>query len=182
MLPRSPPRRSLAWPTQPETIAQAAEGPKPERNVLYVLNSWQLVSDGIVGDDHPAGAHRPDGMRCVRRYHGRSPGAEPCLPAVDHEDYLTFDDVPHLFLEVIVLVEVCRIRGDVPVGEGHVRRMEEPARPARKRRAMEHLAGVDERHAGRLRDHLPDVLLHSVRLLESRPAALMAARWRRPAP
>ena len=85
-------------------------------------------------------------MASVRRDDGRVPGTDAALLAVEYQDGFAVHDIPHLLLGVMMLVQVGGTFGNLPVGEGHVLGVEEPARPARERRAPQHLSPIDERH------------------------------------
>ena len=85
-------------------------------------------------------------MRGVGRHHRDAAGAEHLFLAGDGEGHLAVDDVPHLFLLVLVLVQRRGAGRDVVVGERHGRGMEEPAAPPRKGLCRQHVGGSDERH------------------------------------
>jgi len=62
---------------------------------------------------------------------------------------LPVDDVPHLFLLVLVLVQRRGARRDVVVGERHGGGMEEAAAPSGEGLTGQHVGGSDERHVTR---------------------------------
>jgi hypothetical protein len=85
-------------------------------------------------------------MRRLGRHNGDAPGREHLLLAGDGEGYLTRNDVPNLFLLVLMLVQWCGTSFDVVMSERHVRRMEEPPTPPRKWITGQHFGGSDEGH------------------------------------
>lgn len=52
--------------------------------------------------------------------HGDATGSHGASYAVNFQFDLAIEDVPHFFLDMLVLVERLRSLGDVPVDEGHV--------------------------------------------------------------
>jgi hypothetical protein len=77
--------------------------------------------------------HDADRMRSLRGYHcSVSRTKMPLLP-FKYQDELPLNNVPDLFLRVLMLVEISSRGFDVPMSERHVFGVEEAARPTRKR-------------------------------------------------
>jgi hypothetical protein len=71
------------------------------------------MTDRMVGNDRPTGADRSRGVSRVRRHHRRGVRPEPSLLAVDDEDHVALHHVPDLFLRMVGLMEIDRVRRDV---------------------------------------------------------------------
>jgi hypothetical protein len=66
--------------------------------------------------------------------------------AFNYQDELPFNNVPDLFLRVLMLMEIISGGFDVPMSERHVLGVEEAARPARKWGTFQHLGSSHQRH------------------------------------
>ena len=68
------------------------------------------------------------------------------LLAFKYQDELPLNDIPDLFLRVLMLMEIISSALNFPMSECHVLGVEEAARPARKRGALLHLGPSHQRH------------------------------------
>ena len=85
-------------------------------------------------------------MRSLSGYHCCvSRTKVPRLP-FKYQDQLPLNNVPDLFLRVLMLMEISSSGFDVPMSERHVLGVEEAARPARKWEALQHLGPSHQRH------------------------------------
>jgi hypothetical protein len=84
----------------------------------------------------------------VRRHDHRAAGSDHALVSVHADRDRAGDDVPDLFLLVVMDVQRRGAVRDVPDPERHVLRVEERPRPPGQRAAVEHVLGADE-HLGR---------------------------------
>src|SRR5262249_28756886 len=75
----------------------------------------------------------PGRVGSVRGHDHRATGLGHAHLTVDRERELAFDDVPYLFLRMVVLVKGDRVLGDLVDPERHVVGVEETPLPARER-------------------------------------------------
>jgi hypothetical protein len=123
-------RQTVLGEARDQSVPFAREATTPSVASSRPVGSGQLATHGMVGDERPARADDAGGVRYVRRDDGSVTHSEaPCVPIDDEHDRAAHD-VPHLFLDMTVLVKIGGVSGDSPVGERHRVRVEEPPRPS----------------------------------------------------
>ena len=100
---------------------------------------WESLPDWVVDNDGTALPHDPDRMRSLRRYHCCVSRTKVPLLPFNYQDEFPFNNVPDLFLRVLMLMEIIGGGFDVPMSECHVLGVKEVARPARNWRPFQHL-------------------------------------------
>ena len=140
------------------------------------VHSRQVGSQRVVGDDGPAGTEGADRMRGVGRHDRHAACTEHLFLAGDGQGQLPVDDVPHLLLLVLVLVQRRRAGRDVVVGERHVRGMEEPAAPPGQGLSRQHVGGPEEGHVSASRPVDTQATCSSARAMSTLPDTLRTLR------
>jgi hypothetical protein len=120
--------------------------PLRRQAALELRDPGETLSEWVVGNDGPAMTHDPDRMRGLRGYHGSVSRTKAPLLPFEYQDELPLNNVPDLFLRVLMLMEISSRGFDVPMGERHVLGVEEAARPTRKWGTFQHLGLSHQRH------------------------------------
>lgn len=101
-----------------------ARGDQSARSSPEVLarrgHSWKLQSERIVGNHYLGLADDTDCVWGVGRYNGSCTSIHSAFDAVENEHDATPYDVPHLFLFVLMFMQIAGIFCDCPARERHV--------------------------------------------------------------
>src|ERR1700761_7817212 len=137
-------RRALArpLPDAPPVITATLLSRRPlmakSSRVVFGGRLTETGAAGVIDHDGLARGPCDDGVGRVRRHNGDHARAGQGGLVADGDPQLALQHVPHLFLLVMMAVDL-GAGGEVPMGEGHAGRMEDAAMPAGTLLAGRHL-------------------------------------------